>query len=837
MEYTKASARDMQEIFVELESSEEGLSTSEAEKRLKHGKNLVPTGESSWLSILKRQFRSPFIYLLLAAGALAIVLGETLDGLLIFLFVLINTVLGFYQEFRSEKTAKLLKNYLVRETTIMRDGEFREIDIQDVVVGDVLSLEPGDIVPADARITMSEGLVVDESVLTGESVPLSKTDKVCDKKSQGSPDNIVFAGCHVVFGKAHALVISTGQKTSFGKIAALTLSSSRESGYEKEIGQFSRFILILVVVTIVAVFLANVFLKNDRDIVELLIFSVALAVSVIPEALPVVTTFSLSIGALKMAKNNVIVKRLSAIEDLGSIQVLCSDKTGTLTENVLTVDSVYPDRMSEQVMSFALVTSPEGKDIGRHVFDTALEKALGNKGKRDVTRLQDIPFDPDRRLSSVLIESNGSNKIVARGAAEVMLKLCKLTKPEKLRVEEWILKQESNGNRVLVVGEKHTDKNNFSTTDERGFSLVGAVSFTDPVKATVKEAIELAQKLNVEVKILTGDSAIVAGAISRKIGLIEDSAQVLTGDVFEKMSNPQQHDAVNKYAIFARVTPDQKYRIIELLRETKRVGFLGEGINDAPALKIADVGLVVKEASDIATEAADIILLKRSLKVIIEGVVEGRKVFTNTTKYITSTLASNFGNFFAVAAASLLVPFLPMLPIQILLLNLLSDFPMIAIATDNVDKQTTLVPRGYDMKDIIASAVVFGAVSTLFDFIFFGVFQPSGASTLYSAWFIGSTLTELLFIYSVRARVPFWKGARPSRALIALTALAGVFAVAIPISGVGQNVFKFGVLGSGKILLIFVIVAAYFIVTETVKLSYYKFIYSSRFSRKDMSLK
>lgn len=836
MEFINYTSKTRKEISRELKVREDyGLSNDEAKKRTaQYGYNELISEKVSGRDILLRQLKSPFIYLLVFAACLAIILQESIEGMMIFGFVIINSAIGFFQEFRSEQTLRLLKQYVIKRARVRREGREDIINSKELVPGDIVILETGDVIPADIRFLEENDLMVDESILTGEAVPIKK---ICKKLSKQAgqiyeAQNIGFSGTTVVSGKGAGIVLATGRNTSIGEIAKLTLETIKTTSFEKGISKISKFILRLISVTLVFVFLANLAIKGGRtDMIELIIFSIALAVSVIPEALPIVTTFSLSRGALRLAKKKVVVKRLSAIEDLGGVEILCTDKTGTLTENKLTVDNIYSNNKQQSLFYASLSSSFLNNKIREpnNAFDIALYDKLSSGEKNDLTeysRLSEIPFDPERRRNSVLIKKGAKSELIVRGAAEEVVSHCtNLTAKERNKIQKWIFDEGNKGHRVLAVAKKTIkQQGSYSKIEEiKRIYFIGAISFADPLKKTASDAVKRAERLGIQVKILTGDSAQVAGAVALQVGLVKSFKDVITGSQLEKLSYSKKIQALKKYSVFARVSPRQKYNIIELLEKEKEVGFLGEGINDAPALKIANVALAVQDAADIARESSDIILLKKSLEVIIDGIEEGRIVFANTVKYIKATLISNFGNFFAIATASLLIDFLPMLPVQILLLNLFSDFPMISIATDNVDNHDLKRPINYNLRDIISISIILGAVSTIFDFMFFALFYQISPSVLQTNWFIGSVITELVLIFSVRTKLFFLKAKRPSWIIIGLSVLIAGLTIVFPFTAFGQEVFRFVRPSHTHIIWIVAIVIAYFAVNEIAKSLYSKF--------------
>jgi len=787
---------------------------------------------TTWIDILKRQFKSAFIYLLIVASIIAFVLKNNFDGYMILLFVFINTTLGFYQEYKSERALKYLKKFVPNKVKVLRAGNIQYIPSTEIVPGDIVSLEVGDIVPADIRLFKDDNFFIDESSLTGESVPVQKNSQPMPTKETQlyKAKNIAFMGTTVSEGNAVGIVIFTGKSTEIGKIAKLTVQTSGSSGFEKHINKFSKFILILTSITLVVVFLANLFIKGSAvSIPSLALFSIALAVGVIPEALPLVTTFSLTQGALKLAKKKVIAKRLSAIEDLGSIEILCSDKTGTLTKNSLSVADVFSKNEDDLLYYSALASDfSTMKRTANNSFDTAIFERIGkmelNKAKK-VKRLSENPFNPVRRRNSVLVDVDSERLIIVRGAQENVLPYVKnISKEEGDEIISWVLEQGKLGRRVIAIAVRDFEGDDYDVIDEENdLKLIGLISFSDPIKSSTKIAVEKAKRLGVKIKIITGDSVEVAGAVAYDVGIAQTPRDVVSGFDLEKMSYKEKIHAIENGVVFARVSPEQKYQIIEILQKKFTVGYLGDGINDAPALKLANVAIVVDHASDVAREAADIILFQQDLKVIIDGIEQGRKTFVNTSKYIKATLSANFGNFYAVAFASLLVDYLPMLPIQILLVNLLSDFPMIAIATDNVDDVEIKKPCSYNNSEIVIMATFLGIVSTVFDLLIFALFFRSSPETLRTGWFIESILTELVLLYSIRTKLPIFKAkSKPSKTILILTSVAALSTVLVTFIPFGAKAFGFVVPNLNNLLIIAVVIAGYFISTEIVKVFYYK---------------
>jgi Mg2+-importing ATPase len=808
----------------------EGLSTLTAEERIATaGYNEISASQVHWWDIAIRQFKSAFIYLLLIAAGIVFAIGEYLDAGIILGFVIVNATLGFYQEYRAEQALRALQQFITIRTRVKRDSRWHAIDSRNLVPGDIIRLETGDAVPADVRVLSSHNLVVNETTLTGESVPVPKRHDTLTSEPENiyGSHNLCFSGTSVVGGDAIALVTGTGAHTAMGTIARLTVETTKESEFSRGIGKFSQFILRMILVTLVFIFVANLLIKGESaDIVELVVFSIALVVSVVPEALPVVTTVSLSRGALRLAQQGVIVKRLTAIEDIGGIEVLCTDKTGTLTENTLQFTETSPGA-HPGLLYYASLTVAEAEEK-TEPFDIAIleaEKGHHPPGSSLPQRLAEIPFDPQRRWNAVLVRDQAQAVMVIRGAPEEVISLSPaLPGPARQALAGWLSEKGRLGERTIAIAQRvlPAATTGISVEDVKDLEFLGALAFTDPIKPSTYRAVEKAKELGVSIKIITGDSAEVAGAVGVQIGLMDDPARVLSGSSLMALPPDKRGQALRDHAVIARVTPEQKYEIIRILQESFTVGFLGEGINDAPALKLAGVSLAVDSAADIAREAADIILLQKNLEVIVEGIRSGREVFANTITYLKATLASNFGNFYAIAISSLFIPFLPMLPLQILLVTLLSGFPMISIATDNVDAAELGRPKKYDIKEIVLIATLLGVVSTVDDFMFFAIFVQQGAAILQTNWFVGSILTELVFLFSIRTRLPFYKATRPSSYVMGLTALAAAVTILLPYTSFGQTVFRFTPPTAMHLGIILGLVVAFFIVAELVKLLYYR---------------
>lgn len=839
MNFSDFSQKEKEEIFEILKTGENGLTEKEVqERRKKFGFNEIKEKEVSAFKILFSQITSPFFYLLAFAGILAFFVGEKINSLLIFIFATLNVILGFTQEFRARKFLSLLKKYFPPDTNVIREGKEKIIDKKFLVPGDIVLLNAGDIVPADLRIIEKRNLLVDETVLTGESKPVEKTSiKLDGVKNIFEAKNILFSGTSVVSGKAKGVVILTGENTEAGKIGKLILKIERKSVYEKEIENFSKLILRFVILTIIFIFLANLLIKKQQNLIDFTIFSLALLVGIIPEALPVVVGVSLSSGALRLAKKNVLVKRLTAIEDLGNIDILCTDKTGTITEGKMQIEEIFSTD-EEKCLEFAFFASlllEKDPTLVNEPFDLAIYNKIKPRLKnlKKPRLIYEIPFSPYRLRNSVLVEDLEQNEkfLIVRGAPEVIFNLIK----EGINKEEIFQKintKGKEGKRVLAIAFKKLEKNEYSEEDEKGLSFLGLLFFNDPLKRDVKQTFNLAKKLGLQIKILTGDNPEVAAQIAKEAGLIENDNEVVLGKTIENLPANEFDEVCRRYSVFARVLPELKFKIIQSLQKNYEVGFIGEGINDAPALKIANVAIVVKGAAEISKEVADIILLKDDLKTIVEGIKTGRNIFSNIQKYIKATLSSNFGNMYSMAGISLIFPFLPMLPTQVLLLNLLTDLPLVAVATDTLDAEELRRPRFQKFSQIFPLILFFALVSSFFDFAFFGIFYPLGEKIIQTHWFLLSVLTEIFIILSVRTRKFFLLAKPPSSILIFLSFFIWIFAFSLPLTNFGKQLFDFVSPNLSSILTVIFISLAYLLTNEVVKFFYFRHLSYGSVSKK-----
>ncbi len=841
MPFYQYTDKTVAETLKMLKSSENGLTKKEAGLALeKYGANEIKGSSLSWIKILIRQFKSPFFYLLFLAVIVSTFIGDQIDSLVIFSFIFLNVAIGFFQEYRAEKSVSLLKKIIPHRARVMRDGKEQVIDKKFLVPGDIVFLEPGDTVPADLRVLEVLDFLIDESAITGESNPVSKVPEKfsVQEKEIYLAKNIIFAGTNVVAGRSAGIVVATGRDTVFGGIADSVSKDIKISVYEKSITYFAKLVLKIVSITITLIFVVNVLIKGFNGIFDFLLFCVALIVSILPEALPAVVAFSLSKGSIKLAKKNVVVKRLSAIEDLGNVEVLCTDKTGTLTQNKLSLEKMISSD-KDKCFLYAILSFNPGKDgiltqsdkkilnpFDYAIFQRSPEKLI--KQSRRFSFISEFIFNSEKMTSSSFVESPGKEKLfIVKGSPDVILKNCSKFSGGFTRKElrEDIAREGEFGKRVLAIAYKKFPKSKtiIEKEDEKGLIFLGYFVFDDSIKNTAKDAIELSKKLGVQIKMITGDSKEVAGYVGGRIGLTAGIGDVVLQEELEVMSRDEFDYACLEKSVFARISPDMKRKIIRSLQKRYTVGFLGDGINDAPALKISDVGIAVEGASDIAKETADVVLLERDLRVIINGIKDGRAIFSNINKYIKCSLASNFGNFYSIAVISLFIDFLPMLPAQILLVNILSDFPLISIATDSVDIEELKRPKAYQLSQSLPLIIGLALVSTIFDFIFFAIVKNQAPQIVQTLWFIESILSEIALIFVIRTKHKFWKAKKPAFWLSLFAIADSILVVALPFMPFAQEWFHFIQPPLLYLSIIIILVIAYLYISESLKLMFFRY--------------
>jgi Mg2+-importing ATPase len=826
-----------EELFARLNTSLSGLSSEEAEERLRiYGYNeLAKKKKRTAIVNFLSHFKSPLIIILLIAGLISGFLGEIINVAIIFSIVFVSVVLDFHQESKAEKAAQMLKEKVTTTATVLREGVKQEVKLSEIVPGDIVYLSAGDIVPADARVIAAKDLFLNQSALTGESFPVEKTFTPIKGKDASATEwnNCLFMGTSVVSGTATAVVLKTGSLTEYGKIAKRLVEKEPETEFERGIRGFGFLIMQVTFLLVMFVFFINALYK--RDVLESLLFAVALAVGLTPELLPMILTVNLSKGALAMSNKGVIVKRLAAIENFGSMDVLCTDKTGTLTENkiklVLHVDIEGKD--DEKVLLYSFLNSYYQTGL-KSPLDEAI---LGYKdiNVKDYQKIDEVPFDFIRRRVSVVVEHEKQRYFIAKGAPEEIVKVCSycehgdtifdLKDEFRGKIEQKYYDLSSEGFRVLAVSYKklREEKPVYSVNDESEMVFLGFVAFLDPPKESARESLQLLSKAGVELKILTGDNELVTRKTCKHLGF--EIKGVVLGSELDQIHDEALQRVVEETNVFARVTPVQKDRIITALKNNGHVvGFLGDGINDAPSMKTADIGISVDNAVDVAKESADIILLQKSLRVLEEGILEGRKTFGNTMKYVMMGVSSNFGNMFSVAGASLFLPFLPMLPIQILLNNLLYDFSQSAITTDDVDPEYVEKPKKWDISFIRKFMIFLGPISSIFDFLTFFIMLLVFSATeplFQTAWFLESLCTQTLVIFVIRTRrTPFYRSKPGKLLLLSSLSIVG-FALIIPFTPIG-DLFHFVRPPTTFFFVLAGLIGAYLVSTEIVKKWFYE---------------
>jgi Mg2+-importing ATPase len=825
-----------QDLYAALASTAQGLTSQQVHaNRALYGTNDIShlRKRPAILQFLDH-LKNPLVIILLLAAGVSLVVGDVVDAAIIFIIVLASVMLDFFQEYKAGNAAELLKQKILTKTTVFRDGVPVELPISELVPGDLVSLAAGDIVPADARVMVARDCYVNQSALTGEAFPVPKSAGLADgKKPLTEAANYLFLGTSVVSGTATAMITRTGASTEFGKIARTLVERPPETEFERGLRQFSYLMSKFVFFLVIIVFFINALFRHG--VLESLLFSVALAVGMTPELLPMILSLNLSKGALAMSVKGAIVKHPESIQNFGSMDILCTDKTGTLTENqidlVRHLDAQGND--SENVLLYSYINS---------FFHTGLKSPLDEAVVRfrhididDYTKIDEIPFDFIRKRVSVITSRTSGMILVSKGAPEEILRVCSsveiggavepLTDSRREQINALYYAQSNEGFRTLAVCYRSVNPGQvrFSIDDEKDMVLVGLITFIDPPKESARESIQMLARSGIELKILTGDNELVTRKTCELIGL--EVKGVLTGAEIEAMDEQTLSRVVGNVTIFSRMTPVQKNRVMSALKHNGHVvGFMGDGINDAPSIREADVGISVENAVDIAKESADIILLKNDLRILNDGVLEGRKTFGNTMKYILMGTSSNFGNMFSVALASVFLRFLPMLPVQILLNNLLYDFSEAAIPTDNVDESYTGTPKKWDMEFIRKFVFVFGPISSVFDvitFVLLLVVFSADAAFFQTAWFVESICTQTLVIFVIRTRVfPFYRSS-PSRLLFASTILVVLVACILPFTIIG-SLFGFVHLPASFFAVLMGLVAGYLVIVELVKRWFYR---------------
>jgi Mg2+-importing ATPase len=822
------------DLLATFSSSLQGLDQSLAERRLQEvGPNQIESkNQVTALGLFLNQFKSPIVIILLFATILSAFVQDWTDAVIILAIVLGSALLSFVQERSAGNAAEKLKAQVDINTQVLRNGKATSIPSYKIVPGDVVSLSAGSLIPADGIVLEARDFFVNQAVLTGETYPVEKRPgPLAASASLTERTNCVFMGTNVRSGSARVLIVETGMRTAFGQIAKRLTLRPPETEFERGIRKLGFMLTEVMFVLVISIFALNVFFH--KPLLDSLLFSIALAVGLTPQLLPAIININLSKGSQAMAARGVIVRRLASIENFGSMDILCTDKTGTLTLGIVSLDNAL-DAMGQKsslVLRAAWLNAHFQTGMANPLDEAILSSASGLENT--AVKLDEIPYDFIRKRLSVVVEENGANTLISKGALEKILEVCThvivdgkelpLTTEQLQNLHQRYAEWSGQGYRVLGVADKLVDSRpEYSKADEAGLAFMGFILFFDPPKPGVKEAIDRLDKLGVTLKIITGDNQLVARHTAQAIGLA--SPVILTGSELETLRDEALWSRVESTNIFAEVDPNEKERIILALKKMGHVvGYMGDGINDAPSLHSADVGISVANAVDVAKEAADFVLLKQDLGVLEQGIIEGRRTFANTLKYVFMATSANFGNMFSVAGASLFLPFLPMLPKQILLINFLTDLPEMTIAGDNVDDIFIQKPHRWDVGFIRRFMLIFGPLSSIFDILTFVLFMwvlRTGEAEFHTAWFIESVLSATLVVFAMRTRLRFGRS-HPSRAMLWVTLGVAIIAMILPYSPFA-TLLGFHPLHWTYLVAIAAIVVLYFISAEFTKRWFYK---------------
>jgi len=821
-----------EQVLQQTHSTTAGLSRQDAKQRLsEYGANsLKQKHKSSTWMLLLNQFKSPIILILIFAAVLSIFVQDAADAIIILIIVLISGLLGFWQERGASNAVEKLLALVQVKATVLRDGQSQEIPNESVVPGDIVLLCAGKNIPGDCLVLESKDLSVAEAALTGETYPVDKLSGVLPAETGLSQrTNSLYMGTNVISGTAKAVVVHTGKQTEFGKVSERLKLKPPETEFERGLSKFGYFLMEVTLILVVLIFVANVYL--NRPVLESFLFSLALAVGLTPQLLPAIVSINLARGAKQMVKKQVIVKRLPAIENFGSMNVFCTDKTGTLTEGEVKIHSAVDvdGKQSDRVLLYAYLNAASESGYV-NPLDTAIReyKTFDISGYQ---KLDEVPYDFNRKRLSILFKKESTHLIVTKGALKNILDVCSAVETAEGKMIDIAQQRQklhqqaedlgSKGFRALGVAYRNFNQDSFSKDDETNMTFLGYLALFDPPKAGIADTLKELELLGVTPKMITGDSLAVAISIIQQVGLPEP--KTLTGSELEKLSDEALIHQVQQINVFAEVEPNQKERIIIALKKAGNVvGYLGDGINDASALHAADVGISVESAVDVAKEAADIVLMEKDLNVLVEGVKEGRVTFANTLKYVFMATSANFGNMFSMAGISLFLPFLPLLPSQILFMNLLTDFPELTIATDRVDKELVNKPRRMDIKFIRNFMILFGLLSSIFDYLTFGallLLLHARPEQFRTGWFLESVISATLVVLVVRTRQSILNS-KPGKYLLIATLVTIGVTIIIPWTPLA-TLLGFQPLPLSFVLAVGAIVVFYVTAAETVKRVFY----------------
>lgn len=832
------SEKKVEEIEKILKTSNKGLSSKEAEIRLKiYGLNKIVSFKINLLEIIKRNALNFFNIFLFLAGLLSFLInGPEIETILIFFFLFLSILIAIFQDYRINKLSEKLLSYFKNYAWVKRDDKWQKIEAECLVPGDYVKVQAGYLIPADIRILKAEDALVDESIITGESEPIYKTSQtyadytqtphenkeesdlseqpvsspnksvLSDKSALNPnksvvPENIALLGTTLIKGEIEGIVLATGKESYFGSIAKKTIEISKETAYQKMMDQFAKNIAFVAIFVALTIILINFFKPGYPNFQELIIFSIVLAVAIVPEFLPTMTVLALSLAGNRLAKKGLVIKRLSSIEDLGAIEILCTDKTGTITTNELKLERINSNINKEEFIKYFLAdyyftqeASPYEKAI--------LEKIKEMPDYSNWQLIEDTDFDPIKRIRKVIVKSNDEIIEIVKGSPEEIAKITQDNNCLEIFKEE-----DKNGLRTLALAVNN--------------KFLGIASFVDPLKETAFSAINLAKRLNLEIKILTGDSLNVARAVGLKLGLIEENEKVILGEEIRNLTGEELEKIVRETKIFARVLPEDKLKIIEILQKEKFVGFLGEGINDAPALKIANVALAVDNATDVVKQEADIILKEKDLEIIVDGIYQGRKVLENIGKYIKHTMSDNFGNLTSVAILTSILPFVPMTPLQVLLTNFLTDIPLVAFANDNVEVKEIKKPVKMSSYHLILLLLGLGIVAGVINILGYLIVKNQSVEVIRTYIFFLTTMTGLIVSFLIRTKNWFFLS-KPGKSFIIASVIGLILTLIFVFLPPFNKIFEFSSLNQNLILTSLILILVFILGTEIVKKIFYK---------------
>ena len=838
-EYKKLVELSNDELLDKYDSSIEGLSLKEVIKRREvYGKNILKEEKKkSILSFIIDSFKDPFIYILIVLAVINFSLGDKLGSLIIILLTIISSTIRLVQDYSAYKFDLKLKSKLFTVISTIRDNKVKDINIKDIVPGDIIELNAGSIIPSDVILLEVKDLFINQSIFTGESVPIEKKinsggDSLLDL------ERICFMNSSVVSGSGKALVIKTGKNTYLGTIAKDMLTTKKITNFQKEMNAVSKTLIEAMLVITVLVFILNTLIHHD--IMQALLFAISVAVGITPSMLPMIVNVNLSKGSKSLAKKETLVKRSEAIENLGSIDTLCTDKTGTLTEDKIVLQLYLNSDFKEdrEVLTYAYLNSHYSTGI-KNLIDKAIISYAKNKGLliSRYQKIDEIPFDYERRKASVIVRDEDKVLMLTKGAIKEVLDSCnkirhqgktiKLTNEFKDKILEKAKELNKEGMQVIALALKETKTISKSYNDDKDLTFIGLVAFLDPVKKGVSRVIKDLRKVGVNTKILTGDNPDATKTICTLAGFNSDN--ILIGPDIEKLTSEELKEKVEEVDVFARLTPLQKELIVNTLKDNGHVvGYMGDGVNDAPSLIKADVGISVNDATSIAKEASDIILLRKSLKVVYDGVIEGRKVYGNIMKYMKMALSASFGDCFSVLIASIFLPFLPMIPIQFLLQDLLYDLSQTAIPFDDVDKEFLITPHKWDTSDLKRFMVIMGLVASVIDVVAFLIFyfvlgfNSNNVILFQTAWFIEGVISQTMIVHFVRtSKIPFIESIA-NKYLLLSTSLCIIASIILPILLVNIKSFHFAYLPVAFYFYVIILLILYMVIEEIVKRLYIK---------------